>query len=675
MKYFPLVLGSVLLIAACDKPVSTAAEPSPAATPASVPQASEETNVSSAPADSNRTERVHVSSAEIEAWLEKSKFPQPSSGKEARTLAVAINGSDNNPGTPEQPFATIQKALDAAQAGDRVLVHSGTYTETVSFPRSGQADKPIVLEGERGPDGQWQTILDPGVPLKGWTPAPEIGEGVFQLPSNGVDPYCLTAGGKQILRVHDRLMALPGTKRTADTAYTPILFGGIKDFEEAGINGFSFLSIPSEGLIGMVKEAEGHLPFWNGIEALYGVREGIIYLRFRDGRNPDTMVIRAAPATTALTIENQSHIVVRNLAIQGAEKSVLLSGGKAFGNVIEGNSLRNGLWRVVLTKGARQNLVRGNEITLRFFGSDDFGAWGGTHTEQQANRQSQVRMMLYRAFKHVSGTDASADIGVRITAAGPGNRIAGNHIYGGLKGLHCMSTPDLTVDGNVIHNMSSVGIVTLPDLWNARFHDNFYFDCNIILRIHQYNSPSHRSEYHYRNVFRQSPGEGTHIYVHYNDFGADFGPEQESPIGIYQNTFVGGNRGLVCGSQRREIGMTKTMVLNNIISTLHEPVSYLQAGGNTHIYQIFDYNWIGGARQPDGSLPAWFGSHNINALGRELWPSAQVGNFTPPEEVQGKGIDLSHEFTIEGNKYEPLPGMEPGYFSGVAPDLGAIQHR
>jgi len=58
---------------------------------------------------------------------------------------VAPHGVDTNPGTLEQPLRTIQKAASLAGPGDTVFVRAGTYRETVSPLRSGEAGRPIVF--------------------------------------------------------------------------------------------------------------------------------------------------------------------------------------------------------------------------------------------------------------------------------------------------------------------------------------------------------------------------------------------------------------------------------------------------------------------------------------------------------------------------------------------------
>jgi len=45
----------------------------------------------------------------------------------ATTYYVATDGSDSNPGTESEPWATLQHAVDTISAGDTILVKSGTY--------------------------------------------------------------------------------------------------------------------------------------------------------------------------------------------------------------------------------------------------------------------------------------------------------------------------------------------------------------------------------------------------------------------------------------------------------------------------------------------------------------------------------------------------------------------
>jgi hypothetical protein len=54
----------------------------------------------------------------------------------ATDIHVATNGSDDNAGTEAAPLATIHKAMELVKAGDRILVHEGTYTisERIKIP-------------------------------------------------------------------------------------------------------------------------------------------------------------------------------------------------------------------------------------------------------------------------------------------------------------------------------------------------------------------------------------------------------------------------------------------------------------------------------------------------------------------------------------------------------------
>jgi len=58
-------------------------------------------------------------------------------------LYVAKNGSDNNAGTGEDPFLTIQAAINAASSGTTVFVFPGNYAENITFKAGVNISSPI----------------------------------------------------------------------------------------------------------------------------------------------------------------------------------------------------------------------------------------------------------------------------------------------------------------------------------------------------------------------------------------------------------------------------------------------------------------------------------------------------------------------------------------------------
>ncbi len=75
-------------------------------------------------------------------------------GKHSRTYYVDQHhprASDENEGTAERPFLTINRAAEVVKAGERVLVRAGVYRETVQPVRGGDGpDRMITFEAEAG---------------------------------------------------------------------------------------------------------------------------------------------------------------------------------------------------------------------------------------------------------------------------------------------------------------------------------------------------------------------------------------------------------------------------------------------------------------------------------------------------------------------------------------------
>lgn len=68
----------------------------------------------------------------------------------ARNFYVATNGNDSGSGNETEPFATIQKAVSQARAGDTVLVRAGVYRGHVYLRYSGEPGRPITLKNFPG---------------------------------------------------------------------------------------------------------------------------------------------------------------------------------------------------------------------------------------------------------------------------------------------------------------------------------------------------------------------------------------------------------------------------------------------------------------------------------------------------------------------------------------------
>ncbi len=61
---------------------------------------------------------------------------------------VSPDGNDDNDGSINDPWKTIQHGVNNINAGDKLVIKSGTYNEKIYINKSGEEGKEIIIEGE-----------------------------------------------------------------------------------------------------------------------------------------------------------------------------------------------------------------------------------------------------------------------------------------------------------------------------------------------------------------------------------------------------------------------------------------------------------------------------------------------------------------------------------------------
>jgi parallel beta-helix repeat protein len=567
----------------------------------------------------------------------------------AATYYVSPSGSDGNSGTSAQPWRTVQKAANAVAAGDTVMVKAGTYYERVQINVNGTASQPITFQGERGTKGEWLTIIDGGNPVTGWVLAPEVGPGVYKTTSIGYEPYAMTVDDRTIWRINTNSM-------------------NGKVLENARGTGFDALARPANAKIRYSGSPD--ITYWDGVEALFGYRNGVTYIRFRNGDNPAAKNIRSSPgpeseysypAGAGVQIHDKSHIKIKGFWIRAARNAVLITGTSARNNIIEENYLTNGNARVCIFGGASYNHIRNNEMKMNGLSnfqpgcaSDSYAGWITYH--------------LYHENKFIVGATTEDDHNVTIWDRGNNNEIYSNHMWEGIVGIRLWDeTSGNKIYNNKIHNHSGQGFEIYRA--SAVIFDNLVYDNKYNMRLFNLQAGYRRLDI-YRNRFHNPRGFADHVFFNaWNWVNKD----SEAEIYFYHNSIAGGRNAFLIADFNPGYGMPKTYIVNNIISAdcVYNTENTLEAKRDVG---LFDYNWLGGASM---GYRKWYGSSNVIAWNRKMWNDATLPDFALPSgsDARSVGIDLSKPFTIAGITYVALPGMTAGYFSGSKPDLGVPQSQ
>lgn len=139
----------------------------------------------------------------------------------AATLYVSPLGSDTAAGTNSDPFETIQRAMNAAVAGDTVLVAEGTYNEIVRSVSPGTASNPIRIDGSNRAKVMRFFVSHPYITIQNFSVfgPNSAGYGAIEL-SKGSSYTVLSNNVVDLgrkLGVHGLLMSTEFFDRTSDT--------------------------------------------------------------------------------------------------------------------------------------------------------------------------------------------------------------------------------------------------------------------------------------------------------------------------------------------------------------------------------------------------------------------------------------------------------------------------
>jgi hypothetical protein len=256
-------------------------------------------------------------------------------------------------------------------------------------------------------------------------------------------------------------------------------------------------------------------------------------------------------------------------------------------------------------------------------------------------------------------------VGIDMVRAGAGNRIHANHVYETFDGINLgdsatesLSIPlydpeagrDTEIWENVIERTRDSGIELGVGCINVKVHDNILRQTHGGLR---YKLPRIGPVFIYRNVLIDSAPYN--IWYSMGDSPAEGY--------VYHNTIIGGKAALAWQLRgNTPIGTPNWHYLNNLVigtKGFFEPWR-----GEIELNFTADYNVVVGGGRPFPDDPRK-DSHSRYVDDVPLAPGF------PPRPLPGSpavdaGLDLSTYF-----HGKPLPGCEPGYFKGEAPDAGA----
>jgi hypothetical protein len=506
----------------------------------------------------------------------------------------------------------IGPAMEAAEPGSVIRLAPGVYREYVRI------SKPVTLAGSDG------TLIDPSEPLRAkWEGAPAYGKGVYKAVMERT-PHTVFIDGKPLAQVN------PERKETVAEGpwnWRTLLASGPPR------KGFAYI----RGL-------------W-----LYRREERTLYLHLGSDGDPAAHQWSAVfSREAAITVSKADGAAVRGLAAAHAHNGIVVTDGARGTSVVK---CRVGAWDkngILVRSGAAGSLIEDNEV------------FRDSYESLTPITGSKEWYEVWQIHKIAGLYDR---VGICLTLSGAGNRIHRNHVHDTFDGINVgesqyesldIPLPDNNLDRdteiweNTVERTGDSGMEIGGPAINIRVHHN------VLRRTHgglRYKLPRIGPVFVYRNVLV----DGSPFNIWYS---MDDSPAEGY---VYHNTIVGGgSAGLVFSSfnASRDIGARRWHYVNNLVVTGRGFFGWWDKKIAPHF--TADYNVVQGDGRPYADDRAR-DSHSRYV--KEITVSA---DFPPLPARGGPAIDAGIDLSTYWNG-KPLPGCEPGYFKGKAPDAGAYE--
>ena len=511
-------------------------------------------------------------------------------------VSKAGTSNDSNNGTsPATAWLTIQKAANTAVAGDVVNIGAGTFDERITFANSGTAGSRITYQGTRGGGGSWDTFIRGDTPPGGaWVAATEIGAGVYRQ-NLGYTPWAMSSNNLGIWRL--------GNHTWSGNAATWL----------------------SKAPNSTQSTAMGTIPFWDGIEALFGVNGSTTYIRFRNQANPSTMNVRAAPAGATVTLNARNYITLKDLKIGGGEYGVWFTGGST-GGTLDSCYIVHGQNAVFLQTSTAITI---KNSTLTYDGIGFVNHTPGDWTNE-GGAPTIVNRHLYDFNKFEIGNTETNDSRIHLYNNPAGSIIEDNLIERSVAGITWHGTSSNTiVRNNTVRYHADNCFYFNGDNSSGTVHGNLVYDCDHGMRFESVENPLQFSIYANRffQHYYSALSGGKHIFI---------SPRPSFPgsnfLRIYHNSFAGGGWAVDNGCGTYPF----VHMRNNFVSTRG-----ISSCGTSY-----------------GTV--------LNNMSSTIWFNNTIPSFILP--AGNPGINTAPSLIATG-----WTGMTSGYYVDGLPDHGAIQ--